>query len=139
MALARYLVDTSAIARLKVDPVAATLRPLVRRGLTAACGVIALETLYSSRDADDYELICTAISAREWLETGDADLGRARDVQAELMSSGRLRAIPWSDLVIAAIAERHGVTVLHYDSDFDMIEEITGQPTQWVVPRGSVA
>jgi hypothetical protein len=26
----------------------------------------------------------------------------------------------------------------HYDADYDLIAEITGQPTQWVVPRGTV-
>jgi len=26
--------------------------------------------------------------------------------------------------------------VLHYDSDFDLIAEVTGQRTQWVVPAG---
>ena len=30
------------------------------------------------------------------------------------------------------------LTVLHYDADFDLIAEITGQPTEWVVPRGSI-
>jgi hypothetical protein len=28
--------------------------------------------------------------------------------------------------------------VLHYDSDYDHIAAITGQPTQWVIPRGTV-
>jgi predicted nucleic acid-binding protein len=42
-----------------------------------------------------------------------------------------------ADLLIAATAERHGVTVLHYDADYDLIAEVTGQLTQWVVPRGS--
>jgi hypothetical protein len=31
------------------------------------------------------------------------------------------------------------VTVLHYDSDYDVIAAVTGQPMQWVVPRGTVA
>jgi len=42
-----------------------------------------------------------------------------------------------ADLLIAATAERHQATVLHYDGDFDMIASITGQPTQWVVPPGT--
>jgi hypothetical protein len=29
------------------------------------------------------------------------------------------------------------LTVLHYDGDYDMIAKVTGQPTEWVVPRGS--
>ena len=35
-----------------------------------------------------------------------------------------------------SIAERHNVTVLHYDADFDTIAAVTGQLTEWVVPRG---
>jgi hypothetical protein len=31
-----------------------------------------------------------------------------------------------------------GVTVLHYDGDFDMIASVTGQRCQWVVPAGTV-
>lgn len=42
-----------------------------------------------------------------------------------------------ADMLIAATAERHGVTVLHYDGDYDMIAAITGQPTRWVVPSGT--
>jgi len=26
--------------------------------------------------------------------------------------------------------------VIHYDSDFERIAEITGQPHEWIVPRG---
>lgn len=40
--------------------------------------------------------------------------------------------------VIAATAELHGITVLHYYRDYDRISSITGQPTEWVVPRGSL-
>jgi hypothetical protein len=28
--------------------------------------------------------------------------------------------------------------VVHYDSDYDLIGQITGQPMQWAVPRGTV-
>jgi predicted nucleic acid-binding protein len=31
-----------------------------------------------------------------------------------------------ADLLVAATAERHGVTVLHYDGDYDIIAAITG-------------
>ena len=40
------------------------------------------------------------------------------------------------DLVIAAVAERAGATLIHYDADFDRIAEVTGQPVEWVVPQG---
>jgi hypothetical protein len=40
--------------------------------------------------------------------------------------------------MIAAVAERHRVSILHYDADYDLIAEVTEQPTEWVVPRGTV-
>lgn len=39
---------------------------------------------------------------------------------------------------IAAVAERQLLTVLHYDTDFDLIGRFTGLPMEWVVPEGSV-
>lgn len=54
-----------------------------------------------------------------------------------LTERGWHRAVPISDLVIAATAQRHGVDLLHYDSDYDLIAQVTGQPTSWVVPRGT--
>jgi predicted nucleic acid-binding protein len=42
------------------------------------------------------------------------------------------------DLIVAAIAEVSGLSVLHYHGDFELIATITGQMTEWIVPRGSV-
>lgn len=28
--------------------------------------------------------------------------------------------------------------MLHYDHDFELIAEITAQPTEWIVPAGTV-
>lgn len=42
------------------------------------------------------------------------------------------------DLIVAAAAEGAELTVLHYDSDFELIATVTGQEVEWVVPRGSV-
>ena len=46
--------------------------------------------------------------------------------------------MPIPDLVIAAAAESAGLTVLHYDADFERIAEVTVQAHDWVVPRGTV-
>ena len=40
------------------------------------------------------------------------------------------------DLLVAATAEAHWATVLHYDSDIEPIADDTGQPHEWIVPRG---
>ena len=42
--------------------------------------------------------------------------------------------------MIAAIADRHGVGILHYDSDYDVIRERTDLRFEsvWLAPRGSL-
>jgi predicted nucleic acid-binding protein len=75
----------------------------------------------------------------EPLATHDEDWRRALDVQGALWRGGRIRAVGLFDLLIAAVAERERVTVLHYDGDYELVAQITGQPVQWVVPRGTVS
>lgn len=140
MAIARYIVDKSALARWARPPVRSVLLPLIERGLVATCGLIELEVLSSARDRKDYRTIAAdRRAAYEWLPTEDVDLRRALEVQAALCEQGLQRAVSLPDLIIAAVAERHGVCVLHYDSDYDFIAQVTGQPTRWVVPQGSIS
>ncbi len=42
------------------------------------------------------------------------------------------------DLLIAAAAEAAGIALAHYDEDYDRIAEITGQPTRWLAPAGTL-
>jgi predicted nucleic acid-binding protein len=138
-AVARYLADTSALARLHHPPVASALAPLIESGLVATCGVIEFELGWATRGSAELDELRTDRDAGyEWLATHDEDWRRALDVQASLWRSGRMRAVGLPDLLIAAVAERERVTVLHYDGDYDLITEITGQPARWVVPRGTV-
>jgi hypothetical protein len=77
------------------------------------------------------------LSVFELVETTAGHLRRARQVQRALASrSQRGRKIP--DLLIAAAAEEAGLVLLHYDHDFELISEVTGQSCQWVVPAGSI-
>ena len=40
-------------------------------------------------------------------------------------------------LLVAAAAEEHDLTVVHYDADFDLIASVTGQRCQWIIRAGS--
>ena len=42
------------------------------------------------------------------------------------------------DLLIAAVAEGAGATLLHYDRHVEAIARVTGQPTEWIARRGSL-
>lgn len=136
MALAEYLVDKSVWARAPKPTVAEVLRPLVQRGRLATCAMVEMEMLVSARNPTDRNRIRAQLRAFEWLTCPDEIWTRATQVQCELINSSQHRSVKLPDLLIAAIAERHGVTVLHYDADFDRIAKVTGQPTHWVVPAG---
>jgi hypothetical protein len=139
-AVARYLADKSALARLHNPEVGSFLAPLIEAGLIATCAVIEFEILWSTRSPEEYDTVHTDRSVGyEWLATEDTDWQRALEVQRQLWKTGRMRTVPLPDLLIAAVAERHQVEVVHYDSDYETIAELTGQQTRWVVKRGSVA
>jgi len=55
-----------------------------------------------------------------------------------LAKTGQHRAVSLPDLLIAAAAERADLVVLHYDADYDFIASVTGQPVEWVAPKGSL-
>jgi predicted nucleic acid-binding protein len=138
-AVASHLAGTSALARLRHPAVAAVLGPLIEAGLVATCGVIEFELGWATRSSAEFdELRADRETGYEWLATLDDDWRRALDVQAALWCSGRIRAVGFPDVLIAAVAEREHGTVLHYDSDYGHIAAITGQPTQWVAPRGTI-
>jgi predicted nucleic acid-binding protein len=138
-AVATYLADTSALARLHHPVVAAVLAPLIDAGVVATCGVIEFELGWATRGSAEFDQLRTdRDTGYEWLAVQDEDWRRALDVQAALWRGGRRRAVGFPGLLVAAVAERERVTLLHYDGDYDLIAQVTSQPVQWVVPRGTV-
>lgn len=55
---------------------------------------------------------------------------RAVEVQLALVERVQHRVPSIPDLLIAASAERSDLSVLHFDKDFELIAEITNQPTE---------
>ena len=138
--IARDLIDTSVLARMSQPAVAAPVVPLINAGLVGTCAVLDLEALYGARTGAHYEAIRTdRRRAYEYLPTHDEQWQRALEVQRALSERGQLRAVGIADLLIAATAEHYGVTLIHYDGDFDHVVAITGQRARWVVARGSIS
>jgi len=132
MAAARFLVDTSAWVRYPVPAVGARLDELSAAGVVGSCGVVELQLLGAVRDAGTYVAV-TALrrAAFTLLEMGEADVRWALEVQA-LLVERKEYGVPWPALMVAAVAERHGVTVLHCDACYDVIVKVTGQGVEWV-------
>jgi predicted nucleic acid-binding protein len=115
--------------------------PAVEDGRIAVCDQVAMELLWSSRDSDDFVATESGLLACPWFEVEPADWVEARRVFRELAGRGPLhhREAKIPDLLIAAVAARNGLTLVHYDSDYDVIASVTGQPTRWAVARGSIS
>ncbi len=136
--IARFLIDTSAAARMRLVAVADRLEPLISGGLVATCATLDAEALYSARSPAEYERVRTdRREAYEYLPTEDAHWQAAFDAQRALARTGRHRAVGIADLLTAVLAAERGITVLHYDSDFEIVAEVLDFEHRWVLPRGT--
>ena len=138
MAVIRYLADTSVFARLTKPAVAAAFAPLAARREVALTSPVAFELGFSARDPHDYREIADRLASFPAVPTTEADHQRALEVQASLAARSHHRALSLVDSLVAATAEAKHLTVLHYDADFELVSQITGQDHQWIVARGSV-
>lgn len=135
-----YLADKSALTRRETRPeVRAVIEPLLLAGQIATCAIVDLELLYSASSPSIYERLAAVLRAVPRVPVTEAVLDRALEVQGLLAKRSQHRAVPLPDLIVAACAEGAGLSVLHYDADYERIAQITGQPAQWVIARGSVS
>jgi predicted nucleic acid-binding protein len=104
----------------------------IERGLVHITNLTRLEIVYSARTGAgarrDFRESPLAAMPVEYLTPAIED--RALEVQLLLADIGQHRGPSIPDLLIAATAELVGLTVLHLDKDFELISEVTGQPTQ---------
>jgi predicted nucleic acid-binding protein len=135
-----YLADKSALTRRETRPeVRAVIEPLLLAGQIATCAIVDLELLYSASSPSVYRTLAALLRALPRVPVTETVLNRALEVQGLLAKRSQHRAVPLPDLIVAACAEGAGLTVLHYDADYERIAQITGQPAQWVIARGSVS
>ncbi|QKW21124.1 PIN domain nuclease [Kitasatospora sp. NA04385] len=137
MSRERFLLDKSAMARWGKPTVRPVLDDLSQRALLAVSAAVEMEVLHSARSAAEADRLSRLLRGFDYLPCTDEVWDRAKDIQRRALFRGNHRALSMADMLIAATAERHGATVLHYDGDYDMIAAITGQSTRWVVPAGT--
>lgn len=119
----------SELARNRIDQLAAA-------GRAATCLPVALEQLYSARNAEDFASRRAALELLHWLPVTPAVEDEAILLMARMVRKGQHR-MPLPDVMIAATAAVHHAVILHYDRDFERIAELTGQPHEWIIPRGT--
>lgn len=139
MAVTSWLLDKSAFVRLQLDQVvdAELWKTRIDRGLVRISTITRLELGYSAR---------TGVEGREGFRQPPISLmpveritpaieDRAEEVQMLLADRGQHRAPSIPDLLIAATAEKAGLTVLAVDKDFELIAGVTRQPVETLALR----
>lgn len=127
-----WLIDKSALARLGTSADAEQWAERIGRGLVRITTVTLLEVGFSARSGPDFRQATRrpplSLMPVEYLTPAMEQ--RALEVQLLLADQGRHRAPGVPDLLVAAAAERAGCTLLHLDKDFELIADVTGQPTE---------
>lgn len=132
MAVTTWLIDKSAYTRLAQSPDAQAWIDRIERGMVRIGTVTRLEVGYSFRTATEAHTETVspplALMPVEYLTPAVED--RAIEVQLLLADRGQHRGPSIPDLLVAALAEIAGHTVLALDKDFEVIAQITGQPVE---------
>jgi predicted nucleic acid-binding protein len=140
---ATLLLDNSAWARLG-DPAlddhrVVELADAFEAGRVATCAPFLLEAGYSARNAREHDELLRELLGLPHVSTDEVVEQHAVAAQRQLARVGHHR-LPPVDLLVAAIADRHRLGVLHYDRDYDVIAEKTDLDfgSVWLAPAGTI-
>ncbi len=134
-----YLADTSAWTNIHKSPeVERRWEQLVIDDQIEITDPVMIELLRTEQTFDGYQRLQAELEILRPAPIDRDITRRAVDIFEALAKRGKHRGISVTDLLVAAAAERYNCVVLHYDKDFDLIAEVTGQPTEWIAPRGSL-
>ena len=136
----KTLADTTVLILARRDERVRTwLTTAAIRNDIALCDQVVLEYLRGARSASEFEVFEEVLAAFPLLRVEPQDWDRARTLYRSIarVSGGYQQSVPIADALIAVVAQRNDVMLVHYDEDFDQIARVTGQAHQWVVPRGS--
>ena len=120
----RFLVDTSAWLdalqpRAGREGVRERVRRLVADDRVVMIGAVRTEVLRGTRDEAEYRRLSGMLDALTRVTTEERDWDAAARLGFTLRRAGT--TVGLADLLLAAVAIRHGVTVLHADADLDRV------------------
>lgn len=132
-----YLLDTSTWIKHLHARVGSRVADLIERKELHLCELVELEFLNAARNATAWTSNRDVLRELEPIEMPRSVYRVALDLQYALASKQLVgRKVP--DLLIAATAIETGLTVLHYDADYEHIATVSSLRHEWVVPRGSI-
>jgi predicted nucleic acid-binding protein len=139
------ILDNSVWARLLDGRLTGSPRKKFEAALGAGevwtCPPTLLEMRYSARDNQGFAITAERLDALAHATLTAESAAAAVAAQGELAAApGISHRVKPVDLLIASIAATQGLGVLHYDHDYDTIEQHTSLSfiSVWAAPRGSI-
>lgn len=132
-----YLLDTSTWIKHLHARVGSRVADLIERRELYVCELVELEFLNAAKNAATWTSNRNVLRELETIEMPRTVFRVALDLQYALASRQLVgRKLP--DLLIAATAIESGLTVLHYDADYEHIAKVSSLRHEWVVLRGTI-
>ena len=111
----------------------------VEAGLVLICDLVILELTRLAPNEHRAHQVAERLAAFEAIPMSAELWSRARDTQLALAESGDHRRVPPADLLLAGAAEEAGVTLIHYDRDYERIAAASALRQEWLAPDGALA
>jgi predicted nucleic acid-binding protein len=122
-----YLIDTSvwifALRRNAPEAMKRRLGGFLDLDIVATCGLVELELLGGTNSIAEYERLRSRLTGLHQLPIDAVDWASAARLASDLRRSGV--TVPFTNALLAALAQRHGATLVHADRDFDLIARHT--------------
>lgn len=134
-----YLLDTSGLVRMLRDPgLQDAWYDATDAEAIGSCYPQRAEFLYSARNAAEFDEISEMFSDLYPDVPVPKNAGRwIASVQRQMSRAGQHRSASAVDLIIAATAAHHGLTVLHDDADYRAVARHTSDLTEHNVHQTS--
>ncbi|GAB4585270.1 PIN domain-containing protein [Nocardia sp. IFM 10818] len=133
-----YIIDTSVWCRVDRNPdVARRIEHLLRTFSVFTTTPLILERCYSGPDMATYLALREEMELLPRLDPDAESCGIALRLQEDLWAR-MPRAAGAFDVLVAAVAIRDELTVVHYDADYEHLAEVSELRHEWIVPRGTI-
>ncbi|MDO8637381.1 MAG: PIN domain nuclease [Dehalococcoidia bacterium] len=129
MSLNIVLIDTSTWLlvlgrKVQVPHVKEKVEQLIKENRAAVTPMVSLELLGGARSKDEFARLKSRLDSLHQLAIGKKEWHQAAQLSFDLRRQGK--TIPYTDILIAAMAIQEGAVLLHVDRHFDIMAEMTG-------------
>jgi predicted nucleic acid-binding protein len=125
MATDLVLADTCAwidFFNARPTPLAAALERLLLQGEVFTCGIVQFELVQGVRSDREEKALLDAFRAVTHLEMTASLWGKAGRLSGRLRKQGA--TLPFSDILIATLAQEHDLTILTVDRHFEQVDGV---------------